>query len=254
MLAAFPLLLCGCGGGGAKDAVYYSDFGAKGNGKSDDLEAIAKAHEYANKHGLPVFADEGATYYIAATDTTVIIKTDTDWTGASFIIDDTNVLAKATQRAHHVFEVAPSKEAYNITDITQAVKGQTEFDVAPDGDAMLIFTDETSIQYIREGNNANSGSAKSDTTILRADKTVRPGTELVWDFQHITSIRAIPLEEETLIIRGGVFTTKANKQDSTSYYNRGIHVIRSGVVLDGITHYVTGEGKNIIKVMTERSR
>ena len=244
LLAAFPLLLCGCGGGGAKDAVYYSDFGAKGNGKSDDLEAIAKAHEYANKHGLPVFADEGATYYIAATDTTVIIKTDTDWTGASFIIDDTNVLAKAAQRAHHVFEVAPSKEAYNITDITQAVKGQTEFDVAPDGDAMLIFTDETSIQYIREGNNANSGSAKSDTTILRADKTVRPGTELVWDFQHITSIRAIPLEEETLIIRGGVFTTKANKQDSTSYYNRGIHVIRSGVVLDGITHYVTGEGKN----------
>lgn len=244
LLVAFPLLLCGCGGGGTKDAVYYSDFGAKGNGKSDDLKAIAKAHEYANKHGLPVFADEGATYYIASTETTVIIKTDTDWTGASFIIDDTKVLAKAAQRTHHVFEVVPSKEPYYISDITKASKGQTEFDKVITEDAFLIFTDETSSQYIREGKNANDGSAKSDITILQADKTVRPGTELVWDFSNITTIKAIPLEEKTLTIRGGTFTTKANTQDSSSYYNRGIHVTRSGVVLDSITHYVTGEGKN----------
>ena len=50
------------------------------------------------------------------------------------------------------------------------------------------------------------------------------------------------MEENTLTIRGGTFTTKANKQDSTSYFNRGIHITRSNVVMDSVKHYVTGEG------------
>ena len=45
--------------------VHYSDFGAKGDGKTDDIDAIAAAHAFANQHGLLVKADEGATYYIA---------------------------------------------------------------------------------------------------------------------------------------------------------------------------------------------
>lgn len=238
------LLLCGCGTGhSSKDAVHYRDFGAKGDGKTDDLKALAKAHEYANQHGLPVFADEGATYYIASTEITIKIQTDTDWTGASFIIDDTKLSAKAAERTHHVFEIAPSNEAYEISAITEAAKGQTEFDFAPNTDAFVIIKDENEMQYIREGNNANSGNAKSDIFVLQTDKTVRPGTELVWDFAKVTSVRAIPMEEKTLTVRGGTFTTKANKQDSTTYFNRGIHVTRSNVVLDGIKHYVTGEGK-----------
>ena len=42
--------------------VCYEDFGAVGDGKTDDMEAICKAHEYANEKGLPVYAKEGATY------------------------------------------------------------------------------------------------------------------------------------------------------------------------------------------------
>src|SRR6056297_1607666 len=45
--------------------VQYSDFGAIGDGKTDDIDAIAAAHAYANQQGLPVQANEGAAYYIS---------------------------------------------------------------------------------------------------------------------------------------------------------------------------------------------
>lgn len=46
--------------------VSYSDFGAKGDGRTDDMEAIAAAHSFANQHSLKVKADDTATYYIGA--------------------------------------------------------------------------------------------------------------------------------------------------------------------------------------------
>src|SRR5688500_10678678 len=36
----------------ASGLVRYSDFGARGDGKIDDIDAIAAAHAFANKHGL----------------------------------------------------------------------------------------------------------------------------------------------------------------------------------------------------------
>ena len=40
------------------DYVTYEEFGAVGDGKTDDFAAIVKAHEYANSNGLSVFANE----------------------------------------------------------------------------------------------------------------------------------------------------------------------------------------------------
>ena len=71
--------------------VRYSDFGAKGDGKTDDIDAIAATHAFANQHGLLVKADEGATYYIGGKERTAVIRTDTDFGTAAFIIDDTEV-------------------------------------------------------------------------------------------------------------------------------------------------------------------
>lgn len=90
--------------------VRYSDFGAKGDGKTDDIEAIAEAHTYANEHGLSVKADEGFTYYISGKDRTVVIQTDTDFGTASFIIDDTDV----ENRNAHVFQVSSGLQAFKL--------------------------------------------------------------------------------------------------------------------------------------------
>ena len=74
--------------------VTYEDFGALGDGKTNDFEAIMNAHEFANENKLPVRGNSDKTYYISDTELDgvarrIIIKTDVDWCGAHFIIDDT---------------------------------------------------------------------------------------------------------------------------------------------------------------------
>jgi hypothetical protein len=71
--------------------VSYSDFGAKGDGKTDDMVAIAATHSFANQHQLKVKADEEVSYYIGGKERTAIIQTDTNFGTASFIIDDREV-------------------------------------------------------------------------------------------------------------------------------------------------------------------
>ena len=47
-----------------KKYVTYEEFGAKGDGVTDDFFAIKAAHEYANENHMPVRAKDDATYYI----------------------------------------------------------------------------------------------------------------------------------------------------------------------------------------------
>jgi hypothetical protein len=66
---------------------------------------------------------------------------------------------------------------------------------------------------------------------------------IIWDFDQITDITALPIDETTLTITGGRFTTIANRAESKyTYYNRGIAIRRSNVTVDGLEHRVTGEG------------
>ena len=69
-------------------AITYEAFGAAGDGVQNDMPAIVAAHEEANRLGLVVRAKEGAVYFIAPQAATAVIRTDTDWTGATFRIDD----------------------------------------------------------------------------------------------------------------------------------------------------------------------
>ena len=69
----------------AQGYIRYSDLGAKGDGKTDDSDAIDATHNLANQHGLPVKADENATYYIGGKNRTATLRTDTDVGSAAFI-------------------------------------------------------------------------------------------------------------------------------------------------------------------------
>ena len=51
-----------------KKTVCYEDFGAVGDGKTDDFDAMAKAHAYANENKLDVVIPGSKTYYIGKTD------------------------------------------------------------------------------------------------------------------------------------------------------------------------------------------
>lgn len=223
--------------------VCYSDFGAKGDGKTDDSEAIRAAHEYANANGMAVRADAGATYYIGVMDKAIHIRTNTDWTGASFIIDDRQV--GLDKRGVSVFYVIPDKATYDLTGkVKTAARTQTKLDLTLPEDTILVFTEAGTKRYIREGINANSGSDQVDIIVVDKNGNIDMNAPLIWDYTNITSIRAYPMDEEPLTLRGGTFTTIANNQPSAStYYARGIRITRSNVIVEDLVHYVEGEGE-----------
>ncbi len=221
--------------------IYYEDFGAKGNGVSDDFDAIIAAHDYANNVRGTVFAKKGATYLIGPADKRAVIKTDTDWTGAEFIIDDRNV--KNCKK--EVFIIHREEGSYSITGIGPLKAGQTNIGVKLPGDSIVTLTNSNVKRYIRKGGNANNGS--SQTEVIRVDKdgNVSPETPIIWDYDTVTSANGFKIDKETLTLRGGTVTTTANREPSTyNYYYRGIKIYRSNVVIDGLTHKIKGEGSS----------
>jgi hypothetical protein len=219
--------------------VHYSDFGAKGDGKSDDLDAIAVTHAVANQYGLAVKADEGATYYISGKNRTAVIRTDTDFGSAAFVIDDTSV----ERRSAHVFLVSSALQPFKPEGITSLKRNQKKIAAALPGTCLITVTNSNVKRYIRYGPNQNNGSSQTDIFIVDKSGNVDMNAPIIWDFDQITDITALPIDETKLTIHGGRFTTLANQAESNyTYYNRGIAIMRSNVVVDGIEHRVTGEG------------
>ncbi len=224
------------------DYVTYEDFGAIGDGKADDLLAIVNTHAYANEKGLSVFANETATYYIGGKSKTATIMTDTDWSTARFIIDDTDV----ENRSSWIFNIAPSQGSKNITDnVASSLKiDATNIGTTLDEKSLVVLTDSNVKRYIRKGLNQNSGSNQTDVILVDENGNISPDTPLIWDFDAVTNAVAYPVDSETLTVKGGVFTTIANGAPSEyTYYTRGIQVRRSNTVIDGLYHDVVNEGK-----------
>ena len=223
----------------AHGLIRYSEFGARGDGKTDDIAAIAATHAFANQHGLPVKADEEATYYIGGKDLTAVIRTDTDFGTAAFIIDDTNV----ENRNAHVFLVSSGLQPFKPEGLSSLKRNQEKIDVSLPGPSLITVTNSNVRRYIRFGPNQNDGAPQTDIFIADKDGNVDMDAPIIWDFDQITDITALPIDEKTLTITGGRFTTIANQAESRyTYYSRGIAIRRSNVLLDGLEHYVTGEG------------
>ena len=235
-----PTAETGARGAAARgEVVRYVAFGAKGDGKTDDLAAIVEAHQHANRRGLPVRADDGATYYIGGKDRTAIIQTDTHFGSAKFVIDDTEV---DNHRAN-IFLVRSKLESFALKGVSSLARDQPRLEVALPGRCLIQATNSHVRQYIRYGANQNKGAPQTDVFLADADGNVDLRTPILWDFDRVTRITAQPIDASTLTIEGGRFTTIANAARSEySYYGRGIAIRRSNVVIDGLEHRVTGEG------------
>jgi len=221
------------------DAVRYVDFGARGDGKTDDIEAIAKAHEFANQRGLSVRADDDATYYIGGQDRTAVIQTDTDFGSARFIIDDTAV----QNRRADIFQVRSELKPIKLEGVPSLKRNQPKIDVALPQGCVVSATNSNVKHYIRYGANQNKGASQTDVFIVDKDGNVDANTPIIWDFERITDITAQPMDATPLTITGGRFTTLANAAESSyAYYARGIAIRRSHVVVAGLEHRITGEG------------
>ncbi|GHB38903.1 hypothetical protein [Mongoliitalea lutea] len=221
-----------------KGVVNYRDFGAVGDGKTDDLPAIVRAHTFANQEGLPVQAEDGAEYYIGGKNLTAIIQTDTDFGTAKFIIDDRNV----EDHRSFIFLVKSEQKAVDIPGVSSLKRFQTQISANFSGPSIVTVTDSSVRQYIRYGGNQNNGYQKKDIFLVDKEGMLREDTPIIWDFDAISSIKAMPIDEKLLKIRGGTFTTLANNLEASHpYFNRGIAIRRSHVEIDGIRHFIEGE-------------
>jgi len=217
--------------------VSYEAFGAIGDGVADDLPAIVQAHAFANAHSLPVQTRPGATYHLGRRALTAIIATDTDWGTSRFVIDDTDV---ENHRAS-LFAVRSLLEPVTLS-IPRLTRDQRHLDVQPPRDCWVQVENDRKRRYIRQGLNQNNGTPQRDCFILRRDGTIDGAID--WDYDVITRVEARPIDERPLVVKGGVFTTTANrmKQDiGYNYWSRNIAINRSNTTVAGLTHHVVGE-------------
>ena len=222
----------------SKKIVFYSEYGAVGDGVTDDFDAIVKAHAAANETGAKVCADADAIYYIGGAGKTALIQTDTDWGNAKFIIDDT----KVENRNVNIFNISSKLSSSRITTIKTLRKNQEKLDLSLPHDSFIAVTDNTTKRYIRFGANQNNGSAQTDVFVVDKTGNVDMKAPIIWDFNNINSMIAYPIDDETLTVSGGHFTTIANQAESRyTYYARGICISRSNVVVNGVTHVITEE-------------
>ena len=218
--------------------VYYNEYGAVGDGVTDDFDAIIRAHEAANEAGLPVRANAGSTYYIGGADKTAIIMTDTDWGEARFIIDDREV----ERRSSYVFDIPPSLPSEELTTVKTLKKNQEKIDLSLPHKSFILVTDNTTLRFRREGLNQNNGQRQTDVFVVDENGNVDMKAPIIWDYDNITAMTAFPIDAKQLTIKGGHFTTIANQAESRyNYYNRGLGITRSNVVIEGVYHTVTGE-------------
>ena len=262
----------------------YEEFGAVGDGKTNDFAAIKAAHDFVNKYvgggysGFTIKATPGAKYYIGETGgQSIVVRTSVDWTGAEFIIDDTELSINSNDKGVSIFNVAYNSGALKYFDLDNVkvqnlnakaetdtvifAKGTTpKIDLGLGYPAILIIENADQKNFIRRGSNEDDGSNQKEVVIVDAEGNVSEETPFQQDMTHITHITTYRLDGERINLTGGKFTTIARNIDFekdadhlttkngvtllTNYtsFSRGIRISRSGVTVDGLEYYIEGEG------------
>ena len=258
--------------------VYYEEFGAVGDGRTDDFGAIYATHEFANECGQTVKATAGKNYYIKdttlGTDTVHIakIKTNVDWCGADFTIDDTNLTVmveypderKIAQNV--IFKVEPDEEhnMFIIDDeeflaniAAQGLNQQTkkiDLGIDWDGPVMIVPYNSSHGVFRRPGMSQYNGGPMHEIIVVEADGTISEETPIMFSYAHIDYMEVYKLDPSSAItIENGVFTTLESRinhylptEEGTLEYNydgyiyRGINVQRSYTTLKNVEHRTTG--------------
>ncbi len=207
-----------------QESVSYSDFGAVGDGATDDFFSILSTHEFANLNGVKVTADAGKTYYIGNNGVcTVNITTDTDWTGAKFIIDDNGIALGDAAMGSNIFEISSSIPSITYTEKSEGAAGAaiaainaagginkdtiTHLDLGLGRKALLSVFNNTTAHYIRYGANENSGSAQNEVILVDENGKIDESTPFMFDYSKVTSIVVYSADDTPITITGGEITS-----------------------------------------------
>ena len=257
--------------------VTYEDFGAVGDGVTDDFVAIYKAHEYANENKLPVKGTPGKTYYIHdtsfGTDTihVAVIKTDVDWCGANFIIDDTDLTVMHGYPCREmalspIFRIEPddvhAKEKITDPEFLSKIAAQglnqktKKIDLGLDwnGPVMIIPYNSAHRAFRRRSTNQYNGAPMHEIIVVEEDGSISCETPIMFSYSQIDYMDVYRLDPNTAItVENAVFTTRESRVNHciqkdggqleyiyNGYIFRGIHVKRSYTTVRKIEHRLTG--------------
>ena len=244
-----------------KKTVCYEDFGAIGDGKTDDFDAMSRAHAYANENKLDVKLTGARTYYIGKTEKDnpkppITIRTNVDFGDSTIIIDDSEIECDMPRGC--VFHIDRDTEPVNYTVDNDTPNGAiarinaeggfksdiTKLDLGLGYDAMLVVANENKKMYIRYGVNANAGGRQHELVNIDKDGIIDPSTAFLHDYAEITSIKVIK-EDEPITIKGGRFIQIANRTlEGGGYYSRNIYITRARVTFYGLVYKIEGEGEH----------
>ena len=256
--------------------IYYEDFGAVGDGVTDDFFAIKSCHSYANMHGHTVNAKTGATYYIGKENGTfsIYIQTDTYWNCCSFIFDDGVIDHPSESKAYlsPIFKVTSDGTSYSYTGesmpIASVASGATSLEGwAPSKKSIVVLYDNTKRHYIRYGSNQNNGSDQYELIIVNTDGTIDPDTPVQWDYTTVSKMVVYPIEDTPITISGGkkdlvdnysalgtfdnldvidrtvIYTYFNDAPSAYNYHARNIEITRSNVTIKNIEHVLYDDVK-----------
>ncbi len=253
-----------------KKFVTYEEFGAKGDGITDDFAAIKRAHDYANETGLPVRANDGAHYYIHETriDGVVeaaIIKTDVNWGTAKITIDDRDLslFRDAENYPLHrrdIFEVVSDYPKITLDDaklleavVLKGLNRDTEkVELGIDYPAMIIPYNTKHKVYRRRGYGGFRGGDMHEVIVLDKCGNVDPSTPVMFNYNSLDRIDVYRLDIKPITVEGGEFTTRACRSNNVfeengqlrshdGYIARSLNVKRSYTTVKNVKHYVTDE-------------
>ena len=244
-----------------KQFITYEEFGAVGDGVTNDFFAMKRAHIAANEKGVAVHGTPGKTYLITETEVdgvaeSIPIMTDVDWCGATIVVDDRDIMWCEGNNKKHNTTCFIVQNPYNSVSIKEEYigainsKGGIIHDVTKKIDtglgypAMLVVSNSNSMHYKRYGANKNPGSAQKELIIVDENGNIDETTPILYDFKTVTSITAYRIDLPKLTIKNGLIISRAsqfNIVDKSYSINRGIRFSRPNTYVTNVRHKITDE-------------
>jgi hypothetical protein len=248
--------------------VVYEDFGAVGDGVTDDFHALRAAHAYANENGLPVKGTPGKKYLLHnnsenGTACSIIVRTDTDWQGAELIIDDSDIPPWDEQeRFGKQMIIVESDYAETVIADRETLSrlegigiGTKRIDLALGYPALLILLNKEHRVFRRYGKAYGGqmlGAYQSELIVVDGEGNVDESTPFMFDYNDLSMITVIRTDVKPITVGNGIVTTVACRTGLTRmvdgvekyyerYYARGLYVHRSHTTVKNVEHRIVGE-------------
>ena len=248
--------------------VTYEEFGAVGDGETDDFQALYDTHVYANAGGQKVLGSASARYYVKHLPYTIPVKTNVDFQGATIIVNDKGSDEYKTRGVSlFTFERDYAGVILNEADIDKIEASGVDItlDIYIDENnpgttslpwlaeyieykSYVLFKNSHHKDVIRHGSNETKGEDRRDVFIMYPDGSIDPETEVCFEFDDITRIEIYRVDDAPIVFENGNFinqccevVTETNFDNKYHAYERGLNIHRSNVTIRNIHHEMEDE-------------